>query len=86
MAMFGPRSPCSIEMNPLAMLLIIIGIMNGEVRSGPLVSIWVTCVSIVARPPTPLPIITPARSRSMADISSPESSTLILAAPTANCV
>ena len=68
-AMFGPRRPCSIEMKPLAMLLIIIGIMNGEVRLGPLVSIWVTCASIVAKPPTPLPIITPTRSRSRADKS-----------------
>src|SRR6266513_6282442 len=34
----GPRSPYSIEMRPLAMLLINIGIVNGEVRDGPFVS------------------------------------------------
>ena len=85
-AMFGPRRPYSMEMNPLAMLLIIIGIMKGDVRSGPLISICPTCVSMVAKPPTPLPIITPVRSRSTAARSSPESSRLILAAPMANCV
>ena len=69
MAIFGPRKPCSIEITPVAMLLIIIGIMKGEVRSGPLVSICVTCVSMVAKPPTPLPTITPTRSRSRVDKS-----------------
>src|SRR5436853_213131 len=33
---FGPRSPYSIELRPLAMLLINIGMVKGEVRAGPL--------------------------------------------------
>ena len=33
---FGPCKPNSIEMTPLAMLLIIIGMVNGETRDGPL--------------------------------------------------
>ena len=86
MAMFGPRRPCSIEMKPLAILLIIIGIMKGDVRSGPFSAIFVTWSSMVCRPPTPLPIITPARSRSVEARSRPESSRLILAAATASCV
>ena len=36
MHMFGPRNPNSIEMMPLAMLLISIGMVNGETRDGPL--------------------------------------------------
>src|SRR5205807_9145748 len=35
---FGPRKPNSIEMTPPAMLLISMGIVNGEFRPGPLVS------------------------------------------------
>src|SRR2546428_6631890 len=38
MQRFGPCRPYSMEMRPLAMLLINIGIVNGEVRDGPLVS------------------------------------------------
>src|SRR4029450_11440925 len=37
MHMLGPRRSYSIEMSPLAMLLINIGIVNGGVRAGPLV-------------------------------------------------
>src|SRR5205085_3671330 len=36
MQRFGPRRPNSIEINPLAMLLISIGMVKGEVREGPL--------------------------------------------------
>ena len=35
---FGPCSPYSIEMMPLAILLINIGIVKGEFRDGPLVT------------------------------------------------
>ena len=38
MQMLGPRRPYSIEMRPLAILLINIGIVNGEVRDGPFVN------------------------------------------------
>ena len=34
---FGPPKPYSMEMRPLAMLEIIIGIVKGETRDGPLV-------------------------------------------------
>src|SRR5688500_16067136 len=37
MQRFGPCSPYSIEIRPLAMLLISIGIVNGETRLGPFV-------------------------------------------------
>ena len=37
MHMFGPRNPNSIEIRPLAMLLISIGMVNGELREGPFV-------------------------------------------------
>ena len=37
MHMFGPRNPNSIEIKPLAMLLMSIGIVKGETRDGPLV-------------------------------------------------
>ena len=37
MHMLGPLRSYSIEMSPLAMLLINIGIVNGEVRDGPFV-------------------------------------------------
>ncbi len=37
MHMFGPRKPNSIEMSPLAMLLMSIGMVKAETRSGPLV-------------------------------------------------
>src|ERR1700676_5618466 len=36
MHMFGPRNPNSIEIKLLAMLLMSIGIQNGETRDGPL--------------------------------------------------
>jgi hypothetical protein len=38
MHILGPRKSYSIEMSPLAILLINIGIVNGEVRDGPFVS------------------------------------------------
>src|SRR2546423_8327691 len=37
MQKFGPCNPNSIEINPLAMLLMSIGIVNAETRDGPLV-------------------------------------------------
>ena len=37
MHMFGPRNPNSIEINPLAMLLISIGMVKAETRLGPFV-------------------------------------------------
>ena len=36
--MFGPRIPNSIEINPLAMLLMSIGMVKAETRFGPLES------------------------------------------------
>ena len=83
--MFGPLSPYSIEMMPLAMLEIIIGIVKGETRFGPRVMYVVCSFSSVARPPMPLPTITPNRRGSMVETSRPESVIAILEAATANC-
>jgi len=47
---FGPRNPNSMETRPLAMLLIIIGIMNGETRDGPLFMRIVCWSSKVLKP------------------------------------
>src|ERR1043166_6487826 len=38
MQRFGPCNPYSLEINPLAILLINIGMVNGEFRDGPFVS------------------------------------------------
>ena len=38
MQKFGPSNPNSIEIKPLAMLPISIGIVKGETRDGPLLS------------------------------------------------
>src|SRR5436305_4252005 len=51
---FGPRNPNSIEITPLAILLINIGIVNGEVREGPLFLRMVNWSSRVFSPPIPL--------------------------------
>src|SRR5206468_10522266 len=48
---FGPRIPNSIEMTPLAMLLINIGIVNGDVRDGPLFIKTLNWSSSVFSPP-----------------------------------
>ena len=70
---------------PLAMLTIIMGIMKGETRFGPLLSRMACWASRVASPPMPLPIMQPKRVRSTASTSTPESAKAILAAPIISC-
>ena len=72
-------------MMPLAMLEIIIGIVKGETRFGPLVRQTSCSRSSVPRPPMPLPTITPTRRESTAETSRPLSAIAIFAAATANC-
>jgi len=70
---------------PLAIFEIIMGMVNGDTRLGPF-SNKVTCSrSKVAKPPIPLPTITPKRRLSIAATSTPASAIAILAAATANC-
>ena len=70
--------------NPLPMLEIIMGIMKGETRSGPLFSRMLCWISSVRSPPMPLPSMQPKRVRSSAVRSTPESAIAILAAPISN--
>ena len=63
MHMFGPRNPNSIEIRPLAMLLMSIGMVKAETRDGPLLTRMVCWSSSVFSPPMPLLTITPKRSR-----------------------
>ena len=86
MEKFGPATPNSMETRPLAMLLIIIGIMKGEIRLGPLFMRMVCCSQRVFKPPMPLPMTQPKRSRFTFSRSTPESAIAILAAAMPNCV
>ena len=61
MLMLGPQSPNSMEMMPVPMLLIIIGMVNGDTRLGPLVMRLVWFSSRYAKPPMPLPTMAPTR-------------------------
>ena len=62
--MFGPLRPYSMEIRPLAMLLIIMAMVNGESFEGPRSKSFLASSSMVRSPPIPLPTITPNRSRS----------------------
>src|SRR5204862_508081 len=62
MHMFGPRNPNSIEITPLAMLLMSIGMVKAETRCGPLFINTLNWSSSVFSPPMPLLTITPMRS------------------------
>ena len=75
-----------METVPLAMLLMSIGITNGESRPGPFCRSTVCCASSVARPPMPLPIMQPKRSGFATGAVMPASSIASRAAPTASCV
>ena len=73
MHMFGPRNPNSIEMRPLAMLLMSIGMVKAETRPGPFVTSAKCWSSSVFNPPMPLLTRTPKRSRFTFSRSMPES-------------
>jgi hypothetical protein len=59
---------------PEAMLLMSIGIMNGESRPGPRSSKILSCSVVVDKPPMPEPMMTPISSRFSRSRSRPESS------------
>jgi len=84
MHMFGPRNPNSIEITPLAMLLMSIGIVKAETRCGPLFINTLNWSSSVFSPPMPLLTITPKRSRFTFSRSRPLSWIDILAAAMAS--
>jgi hypothetical protein len=86
MQRFGPCNPYSMEIKPLAMLLMSIGMVKGETRLGPFVMRIVCWSSSVLRPPIPLLTITPNRRRSIFSRSIPLSSLAILAAAMARWV
>ena len=79
--MFGPSRPKSMLTRPLAMLEIIMGIINGETRRGPLVMRILCWASRVDNPPMPLPNMQPKRVGSSLQMSAPESANAIFAAP-----
>ena len=61
MHMFGPMKPNSVAIMPVAMFVIIMGMRKGLTRPGPLLRRTSYCVSMVLRPPMPLPTMTPMR-------------------------
>jgi len=61
---FGPLAPYRMEIWPLAMLAIIIGMKKGLTRRGPRSSRMLYCSSQLPRPPMPEPTMTPVRSGS----------------------
>ena len=86
MAKLGPRRPYCMEICPDAILLIIIGIMNGETFLGPRSRRMECCSSSVRRPPMPEPTRTPARSASKEPSWRPQSFHASAAAPMARWV
>ena len=67
------------------MLLMSIGIMNGESRPGPRSSKILTCAVVVSSPPMPEPRMTPISSRLTLSRSTPESLSACQPAWTPNC-
>ncbi len=82
----GPAKLYSMATMPLAMLLIMAGMKKGETLRGPFSMRLRDWASKVDMPPMPEPMITPARSRSTLEWSSPESCMASFAAATANWV
>src|SRR5690554_1252928 len=58
---FGPFNPYLIEIAPPTILIIDLGIKNGEIRLGPLLAATVISSAKVSRPPIPLVKYTPNR-------------------------
>ena len=67
---FGPLAPKRIDTSPEAMFTIIIGMKNGETRSGPFSRRFLCESRSVAIPPIPEPIRTPKRVPSILPVSS----------------
>ena len=55
-AELGPVVPSRIETCPVARLLMLAGMKNGEILRGPLFRKFVCCASMVPNPPMPEPI------------------------------
>src|SRR5713101_6602483 len=72
-ARFGPFSPCMIDRFPEIMLMIVLGMKNGEILRGPPFSTSLCVSSIIGRPPMPEPILTPMRGAFASVTSRPES-------------
>ncbi len=84
-AEFGPLAPKRIEIRPEAMLMISMGMKNGETRSGPLLRRTLCVSRSVLIPPMPDPTRTPNRVPSTFERSSPESSTAMTELAIAYC-
>ena len=69
---------------PVAMFVIIIGMRKGLTRPGPLFKRISYCVSMVLRPPMPLPTMTPTRCGSRLSGFNPASFAAIFEAAMAN--
>src|SRR5262245_25479046 len=78
-AEFGPFAPKRMEMSPEAMLMMSIGMKNGDTRSGPLASRTLWLSSSVLMPPMPDPTRVPKRVPSISSTFRPASSTAICA-------
>ena len=78
----GPRRPKRIEIAAAPAFPIIIGTSRGETRRGPLAMRRIICSWIVARPPVPVPKMTPTRPGSAP--SSPASASAPAAAAIEN--
>ncbi len=67
------------------MLLMSMGIMNGESRPGPRSNRILCCAVVVSSPPMPEPMMTPISSQLSLSSSAPESLSACQAAYTPNC-
>ena len=55
-AEFGPLAPMRMETYPLARLMMVAGMKNGEIRPGPFSSRILCSRSMTSNPPMPLPM------------------------------
>src|SRR6267142_925822 len=72
-ARLGPFSPCMIERFPEIMLMMVLGMKNGEILRGPPFSTSLCVSSIIGSPPMPEPTLTPMRVALASVTSRPES-------------
>jgi len=61
-ARFGPLRPNMIDRLPEIILMIVLGMKNGEILRGPPFSTSLCVSSIIGRPPMPEPMFTPMRT------------------------
>ena len=82
----SPRNPVRMATWPAAMLPIIMGTKNGEMRPGPFARYLSCSSSILPMPPMPQPMIVPTRYGSISLKSVPASCSAWMADATAICV